>query len=128
MPAMVRLISPETRARAQHWLNIAENGVTLVFRKPSRSSDQNAKMWAMIGDIVDQHEKHGRQMTKDVWKAAFMRACEHELIYAMGLDDQPFPVGFKSSQLSVSQMADLITFIQQWGDEVGIVWSDEARA
>ncbi|NKX40988.1 hypothetical protein HGG71_05825 [Rhodobacteraceae bacterium R_SAG2] len=128
MAAVVRLINAETRARAKHWLNIAEAGVIVSFRKPTRSTDQNAKMWAMINDIRQQKDKHGKEMQADVWKAAFMRACGHEVAFATGLDGEPFPLGFRSSQLSVSQMADLITFIQQWGDEVGIIWSDEAKA
>ncbi|MGB1216143.1 MAG: recombination protein NinB [Pikeienuella sp.] len=128
MAAVVSLIDAETRARAKHWLSIAEPGVIVAFRKPTRTNAQNAKMWAMIADIRKQSEKHGRQHTADTWKAMFMRACEHEVQFAIGLDGEPFPVGFKSSHLSVGQMADLITFIQQWGDEVGIVWSKEALA
>lgn len=128
MAAVVRLINASTRARAKHWLNIAGDGVTVTFRKPTRSSDQNSKMWAMINDIRQQKDKHGKTMEPDIWKAAFMRACKHEVAFATGLDGEPFPVGFRSSQLNVSQMADLITFIQQWGDEVGIQWSDEAKA
>jgi len=30
--------------------------------------------------------------------------------------------------MTVSEMADLITFIQQWGDENGVTWSDERAA
>ena len=128
MPAIVRIIDEATRARAQHWARIAEHGVTVTFRKPTRSNDQNAKLWAMINDIRQQKDKHGKDMAADVWKAVFMRACEHEVAFATGLDGEPFPIGFRSSQLSVSQMADLITFIIQWGDEVGIEWSREAKA
>lgn len=126
MSAVIRLVNAETRERAKHWLAIASDGVTVTFRQPTRSGDQNAKMWAMIGDIRKQRDKHGRDMSGDHWKAAFMRACGHAVAFATGLDGEPFPVGFRSSNLSVSEMADLITFILQWGDEVGIEWSDEA--
>lgn len=128
MSAIVRITDEASRARAKHWINRAEPGVTVTFRKPTRSNDQNAKLWAMINDIRQQKEKHGKDMAADVWKAVFMRACEHEVAFATGLDGEPFPIGFRSSQLSVSQMADLITFIIQWGDEVGIEWSKEAKA
>ena len=79
MPAIVRIINAETRARAQHWARIAEPGVTITFRQPTRSNDQNAKMWAMIADIRAQKDKHGKDMKADIWKAVFMRACEHEV-------------------------------------------------
>ena len=127
MAAIVRLIDTKARARAKHWVEIAASGVTVTFREPTRTTDQNAKLWAMINDIRQQKDKHGKDMRPDIWKAVFMRACEHEVTYATGLDGDPFPVGFRSSHLSVSEMADLITFIIQWGGEVGIVWSNEAK-
>lgn len=126
--AVVRLINPETRARAKHWLNIAEKGVIVVFRKPKRNEAQNAKMWAMIHDIIKQQDKHGRKLTPDDWKCVFMRECDHEVRFVMGLDNEHFPVGFSSSKMSSEQMGNVITYIVQWGDEAGIVWSDEAKA
>jgi hypothetical protein len=57
-----------------------------------------------------------------------MAACGHEVAVEMGLDNRPFPVGFRSSKLSKSQMADLITFVAEYGDRHGVNWSDEARA
>ncbi len=127
MAAVVMLSDATSRARAKHWVNIAENGVTVVFREPSRTDAQNAKMWAMINDVARQKDKHGRDMDRDDWKAAFMRACGHEVKYATGLDGRPFPRGYSSRKLNIGQMADLITFIQQWGDEVGIEWSEGAK-
>lgn len=128
MVAVLRLVNAATRARARHWLNIAEDGVILSFRKPTRSNAQNAKLWAMLNDISKQKELGGEKRAAEYWKAVFMHACEHEVTFAIGLDGDPFPLGFRSSKMSVSQMADLITFIIQWGDEQGVEWSDEARA
>ncbi len=36
----------------------------------------------------------------------------------------PFPSGFRSSRLTVRQMADLITFIAAYGDQRGVKWSE----
>jgi len=61
----------------------------------------------------------------ETWKAAFMHSLGHEVIFADGLDGSgPFPVGFRTSRLSVKRMADLITVIQEYGDRHGVQWSE----
>lgn len=128
MVALVRIIDAETRARATHWCKIARSGVTVVFRESTRTNDQNAKLWAMLNDVSSQMELHGHKKTRDIWKAVFMKACEYEVQFTQDLNGDPFPMGFRSSKLSVAQMGDLITFIIQWGDEAGVKWSNEAKA
>ncbi|MGC1494659.1 MAG: recombination protein NinB [Sulfitobacter sp.] len=127
MAAVVRLINSETRARAKHWLNIAEPGVIVTFRKPTRTNEQNAKMWACLNDISTQKELHGKKRDKDVWKAVMMRELGHEVSFETDLQGDVFPMGYSTSKLTVGQMGDLITVIVKWGDEVGVVWSEEAK-
>jgi len=80
-------------------------------------------MWAMLSDI-SRAKPDGRVHTPDVWKALFMSACGHEVQFLMGLDGNPFPAGFKTSKLRKDQMADLITFIAEYGDTHGVKWQD----
>jgi hypothetical protein len=93
------------------------------FKGLTRTLDQNARFWAMLGDVSKQ-EPLGRRYTADQWKVVFMNACGWECQFLETLEGTPFPVGFRSSKLTVRQMADLITFIQAWGDEYGIEWSE----
>jgi len=99
-----------------------ENAVVRISPE-RRSDDQNAKMWAMLSDI-SRAKPDGRVHTPDVWKALFMSACGHEVQFLMGLDGNPFPAGFKTSKLRKDQMADLITFIAEYGDRHGVRWQD----
>ena len=80
-------------------------------------------MWAMLSDI-SAAKPEGRKHTPEVWKCLFMSACGHAVQFEIGLDDKPFPVGFRTSRLSKHQMADLITFIAEYGDRHGVKWSD----
>jgi len=58
-----------------------------------------------------------------------MHAAGHQVQFAEGLDGSgPFPVGFRSSHLSVAQMADLITVIQEYGDRHGVQWQETERS
>ena len=99
----------------------------VTLKEATRNADQNALMWCLLSDI-SRAKPEGRRHTPEIWKSLFMAACGHEVQFAQGLDGNPFPVGFRSSRLSVRQMADLITFIQAWGDERGVKWFAEVAA
>lgn len=101
----------------------APAGAVLTIREAKRTVDQNSMLWACLSD-VSRSMPDGRRHTPEVWKTLFMHACGHAVQFEHGLNGQPFPVGFRSSNLTKSQMADLITFILQWGDEKGVVWTN----
>lgn len=98
---------------------------TVVEFKPERRSlDQNAMLWACLSDIA-RARPSGRAMPPETWKAAFMSALGHEILWQPGLDGgAPFPAGFRSSRLSKAQFAELITFVQEYGDRHGVAWSE----
>lgn len=104
-------------------LNAPANWVVTI-KEPTRSADANAKMWAMLAD-VSKARPEGRQWTPEVWKCAFMHSLGHQVAFAEGLDGSgPFPIGFRSSKLSVRQMSDLIEVITEYGTRNGVVFSD----
>ena len=111
------------RARAHNLVANAPAGYVMRIEPPKRTLDQNAKLWAMLTDI-SVAKPEGRKHTPDDWKAIFMNACGWEVQFVEGLDGRPFPRGFRSSQMSKAQMADLINFIQAYGDQHGVRWSD----
>lgn len=93
----------------------------------TRSTDQNARMWAMLADVA-RAKPEGRNWTPETWKAAFMHYLGHQVMFADGLDGSgPFPVGFRTSRLTVAQMSDLITVIYQYGDEHGVEWTETRK-
>jgi len=93
-------------------------------REATRNLDQNARMWAMLSD-VSRAQPEGRKWVTEAWKAAFMQSLGHQCQFAEGLDGSgPFPIGFRTSRLSVRQMADLITVISEYGDRHGVQWSE----
>ena len=122
----VILKTPRQRAYAKGLIDKAPEGAVLTIRAATRSLEQNAKLWAMLSDIA-MARPEGREHRPEIWKSIFMNALGHQVDFVHGLEGEIFPIGFRSSKLSVGQMADLITFIQQKGDEWGVVWSNEAR-
>lgn len=127
MSHYVILSTRSQRDRACALIDKAPTGFVMELREPKRTLDQNDKLWAMLTDIS--HSKPlGRRHTPDDWKAIAMNACGWECQFCEGLDGRPFPIGFRSSQLTKSQMSTLIEWLQAFGDEHGVRWAQQERA
>lgn len=114
------------RERAHQLVDRAPPGYVVKISAPKRTDDQNSKMWAMLTDLSIA-KPEGRRLIPDDWKVLMLHACGWECQFLEGLDGRPFPRGFSSSALTKRQMADLITFIQTYGDQHDVVWSNEER-
>lgn len=117
------LAGAEQRQRAQKLIMSAPDGYVVSFSEPKRTAEQNDRMWAMLTDVSHQ-KPMGRSHTPDDWKAIFMNACGWECQFVEGLDGRPFPQGFRSSQMTKSQMSSLIEFMFAFGAEHHIRWSE----
>ena len=120
------LSSAFARQRAKDLIDKAPAGFVAEVREPKRTTDQNARLWAMLSD-VSVSKPMGRRHTPEEWKCIFMAACGWEVLFLEGLDGRPFPQGFRSSQLTKSQMTTLQDFIEAWGSENGVKWTDEQK-
>lgn len=120
----VILRGPAQRTFAAKLIDAAPDDAVVTIREATRNTDQNARMWAMLSDIA-RAKPEGRYWTTDVWKAAFMHSLGHQVQFCEGLDGQgPFPVGFRTSRLTVRQMSDLITIIGEYGDRHSVRWTE----
>ena len=114
------------RALAKQIIDRAPVDAVVQISEAKRNDDQNARMWAMLSDI-SRAKPEDRHWTPETWKCAFMHSLGHQVRFCEGLDNSgPFPMGFKSSRLTVRQMADLITVIGEYGDRHKIRWTDPA--
>ena len=130
MSQTVVLHGASQRSFAKELIDRAPVDAVLTIKPASRSTDQNSKLWASLSDI-SRAKPEGRQWTPETWKAAFMHSLGHQVQFCEGLDNSgPFPLGFRTSRLTVMQMADLITCIAEYGDRHGVKWSkpDEEKA
>ena len=123
MTQTVILRGKSQRDYAKTLIDLAPDNGVVTVSAAKRTGDQNAKMWAILSDI-SRAKPQGRMHTPDVWKALMMHACGHQVQFVVGIDGEPFPVGFRSSRLGKSQMSDLIEFMYQYGAENGVRWSE----
>ncbi len=120
----VILRGPDQRALACQIVERAPVDAIVNVREATRNVEQNARMWAMLSD-VSRAKPEGRMWVPETWKAAFMHSLGHQMRFAEALDGTgPFPLGYRTSRLTVKQMADLITVISEYGDRHGVQWSE----
>ena len=122
----VTLSSQFARDRAISLIYHAPPGYVVTVAEPKRTGLQNDRLWALLSD-VSVSKPQGIRHTPEEWKSIFMAACGWDVIFLDGLDGRPFPAGFRSSKMSKSQMSTLQDFIEAWGSENGVRWSNEGR-
>lgn len=123
--AVLVLASDEIRRRACDWVRRAEPMSRVEFKGPRRSSDQNAKFWAMLTDVATQLRWHGVALSADDWRLVFLDALKRETRIVPNIDGTGFvQLGRSSSDLSVAEFRDLIEIVSCFGAQHGVVFSD----
>lgn len=119
----IRLVGDRQRALAHALIDKAPQNAIVNIKPENRSTEQNSRLWALLSD-VSRSKPQGRTMTPERWKAVFMQSFGHQVQFENDLEGRPFPIGHSSSRLSKKDMADLQTFIEAWGSENGVVWTE----
>ena len=91
-----------------------------------RSSEQNAKMWAMLTEFSQQLEHGGRHYDPEHWKAILLHAWGQEIEFLPALDGKAFiPYGNQSSKMLKRDMISFLDFIGIEGNRRGVVFRDD---
>ncbi|MCA3735826.1 MAG: recombination protein NinB [Phenylobacterium sp.] len=123
--ALVILNRASDRERVQAWAAKAPWGTRVTFQEAKRTSDQNARMWAMLTEVARQVEWGGLKLSADDWKLIFMAALKQELRMVRNLDGTGFvQLGRSSSDLSVAEMGDLMDLIAAFGAREGVTFAE----
>jgi hypothetical protein len=102
----------------ENWIGMLAEG--------TRSLLQNAKLHAMLTDVQRQ-DADMRQYSLADMKLRFLDALGTELRFLPKLENQGmFPVGLRTSTLTLEQCGILIDLVGKYGAEHGIVFSDES--
>ena len=104
--------------------------VLMVLTRPTRSSEQNRKLWAMLRDVARQRPLviNGERVYADPddWKDVFTAALRQETRMAQGLDGSVVLLGMRTSRMKKAELSELIELIYAYGAEWGVTWSAEA--
>lgn len=118
------LILGRNRETAHRIVDVAPAGSVMEVSAPRRTTDQNAKLWAMLSDI-SRAKPQGRVMTTEQWKCVFMDALGVKATWVPSLDGNGVVnTGYRSSRLSKQMMSDLIELMNAFAAEHGIELSE----
>lgn len=124
MASSVRLLGETQRAYAKRLIDAAPADHVMRLAKETRRDAQNRKLWPMLTDIQRQVPGMETFNTEDI-KLRFLNALGTEMRFLPALEGEGmFPVGMRSSTLTVAQFAALIELLYQFGAKHGVRWSD----
>lgn len=118
------------RAHADAWLWIksmiaAGHKLSVEIKPETRSSEQNAKMWAMLGEIANQVDWYGQKLDSSDWKHVFTASLKKQRTVP-GIDGGFVVLGLATSKMIVADMAELIELMLAFGTQRGVKFSDDA--
>lgn len=121
------ITTPIERRRAHVWIDSAPPGTKIAFRKgDARSLDQNALMWARLTEISRQVVWHGMKLTPDDYKDMFT-AVLRKAVAVPGIDGGFVVLGLHTSNMTKSEMADMLTLMEAFAAEHGVIFEDQAN-
>jgi hypothetical protein len=116
------------RARAVEAVRTAPAGYAVTVAEPTRSMEQNARLWASLTDVSQQVEWHGKRLTPEDWKHIFSSSLK-KLQVVPNLDGSGFvALGMSTSRMSKRELSDLLELIYAFGSERGVRFQDEMEA
>jgi len=120
---IIKLATDHQRVLAKSYIDRAPIGWIVQISEETRNARQNRLMWPLLKDLQEQVESMATFSTDDI-KLRFMHALGQEMRFLPELEGSGmFPVGQRSSLLTVRQFAGLIELIFQYGAKNGVLWS-----
>jgi hypothetical protein len=127
----VFVIQPDphpARRNALEAVRTAPQGYAVTVAEPSRSLEQNARLWAMLGDVSRQVEWYGKRLTPEDWKHVFSSSLRR-LDVVPNLDGTGFvALGMSTSRMTRRELSDLMELIAAFGAERDVEWSESEAA
>lgn len=114
----------QARANAVQAVKEAPEGYAVSISEPTRSLEQNARLWASLTDISEQVEWYGKRLTAEDWKHIFSSNLKR-MDVVPNLDGTGFvALGLSTSKMSKKELSDLLELIYSFGAERGVVFGD----
>src|SRR3972149_2284667 len=97
--------------------------MVLERRPQTRSTAQNARLWAMLTEISKQVDWYGKKLSADDWKNVFSSSLR-KLEVVPNLDGTGFvALGMSTSKMTIAEMCDMQTLMESFGAEKGVKFS-----
>lgn len=114
-----KLINQDTKLHVCRQIMAANWGKVITLEDPTRTLEQNARMWAMLGDVSAQVDWYGQKLTSEEWKDVFSAALKRQKVVP-GLDGGFVVCGQRTSKMTKRDMSDLIELMNAFAAERGV--------
>lgn len=98
--------------------------VKVAPQKQTRSSEQNARMWAMLDEVSRQVDWYGNRLTADEWKDLFTASLKKQRAVP-GIDGGFVVLGTRTSKMTVAEMGELMTLMEAFGAEHNVTFAND---
>jgi hypothetical protein len=102
----------------------APDGYCVIVQPKSRSLEQNARMWAMLGEVSRQVDWYGKKLSPEAWKCVFSASLKKQDVVP-GLHGDFVVIGQSTSSMGIGEMNDLMTLMESFGVERGVRFEAE---
>ena len=114
------LSHPTARKRALEAVQTAPDGYVVTIKEATRNLEQNAALWALLGEISSQVDWHGQKLTPEDWKAVFT-ATLRKLRVVPNLDGTGFvALGQSTRKMTKSEFSELIELATAFAVQHGV--------
>lgn len=114
------LAHAEARRNAVQCIQNAPQGYSVVVSEPTRSLEQNALLWPLLGALSKQVTWHGTKLSADDWKDLLTASLTKQRS-APAIDGGGFVVfSERTSNYTKSMFSQLIELILAFGAEHGV--------
>lgn len=103
-------------------MTMAGSRMILELKPETRSLEQNARLWAMLGEVSKQVVWHGRKLSPEDWKHVLSASLKKQDAVP-GIDGGFVVLGLSTSKMTRAEMADLQTLIEAFGAQQGVKFS-----
>ena len=104
-------------------LTMAGHKLRLSIKRETRSTQANARMWAMLAETAPQVNWHGKKLGSEDWKNVFTASLK-SMNVVPNLDGTGFVVlGQSTSKMTIAEMSDLMQLMEAFGAQQGVRFS-----
>ena len=93
--------------------------MVMTLAPETRSTAQNARLWAMLTEISAQVDWYGRKLSPEEWKHVFSASLKKQDVVP-GLDGGFVVLGLSTSKMTKGEMSDLQTLMEAFGAQQGV--------
>lgn len=100
----------------------ADKQWVLTIKPETRSTLQNARLWAMLTEVSQQVDWYGKKLSPEDWKHVLTASLKKQEAVP-GIDGGFVVLGLSTSKMTIAEMSELQTLIEAFGSQQGVKFS-----